>query len=127
MSEGKALNNSNLVLHGCYLSAYGKGFNPELFLDGSDLWADLIVLSGKVFDSNTFLVLRISDAGTGSAQSADAILFLRKYSEEVRRLAAFHNVERVDLRFMTAVRNDEELPDELAIMARSAGVRSIAW
>jgi hypothetical protein len=145
MSESNPLNNPNLVLPGCYLSAYGKGFNPELFFDGSDLWADLIVFSGKIFDSNqfenvpysepgtatlfdsTFLALRISDAVTGSAQSADAILFVRKYSEEVRRLAAFDNVERVELRFKTAARNDEELPDEIRNLARSAGVRGIAW
>ena len=119
MEEIDLMNNPKLFGHGCVLSAFGRGFEPNLFLRQTTfppaavlgfgnigLPAEIIRQTSEKLGDETaaelvdvkYLALEISRSSDGEAQHAAAVEFLSRYCEEILRLSQFPNVEQVNLR-----------------------------
>jgi hypothetical protein len=145
--DADLMNNPNLYGHGCPLSAQGRGFEPELFLEETILPPETITGFGKLglpeglkkkvaekdgieaaalFEAK-ILALRASSSGVYAVQFEEAIEFLRRYRDEILRLSQFQNVERVNLRCVPANGESfvESSPDELMELALACGPTSL--
>lgn len=149
MEETDLMNNPNLFGHGCILSAFGKGFEPKLFLQRTTfpldavsgfgnigLPAEIISRTAEKLGAETaaelvgvkYLALEISKSGTLAVHHAAASEFLRRHREEILRLSQFSNVEQVNLRCVPA-REGESLADyqydELLELAEMCGLTGV--
>ncbi len=145
MNENNWTNNPNLYGPVCALSASGAGFEPELFLRETSFPSELILFTGildfpeelknkineiepsssNIFE-DTFLIIKVSDAGKSANQHKEAMLFLKQYCNEILRLSKFPNVEQVVLRCMTS--DDESFknhPEELINLGFDCGLSSL--
>jgi hypothetical protein len=141
MEEGNGLNNRRLYAPGCYLSASGIGFEPEAFLAETVFYPKRILFRGKmgfrsfgwVGDSQPrtkqifeyrHLILLVSNSDVRETQLREALLFVKKYQDEVLRLSNFPNVEQVLLQF--SVKREDfakpKLSDELLDLCYQSGI-----
>lgn len=143
MEEGHWSNNSNLFSHGCFLSAYGIGFEPELFLSEPSFDPELIIFKGsmglktfewvgkvrprtkKIFEY-THLILKISKSESSAVRFEEATNFFNQYRDEVLRLSKFHNVEHIILQFKGIKDEQENLTEEFTKLAAGGGVSVIS-
>lgn len=138
------LNNPNLFRHGCFLNAYGIGFEPELFLSETTFYLKRILFKGemgmrtfkwfgetrpreKVIYEYSNLILLVSNAKTNATRFKEATLFLKKYRSEIIRLSEFKGVETIILTFSPlGFEPIENFPDELSDLAIECGITLIA-
>jgi hypothetical protein len=148
MEETDLMNNPKLFGHGCVLSAFGKGFEPKLFLEqttfppaviagfgGIGMPAEAIRQAAEKLDKETvaqffeakYLALKISGSESGAAQHAAAAEFLRRHRAEVLRLSQFPNVEQVNLRcaLPPGAALDNRQYEELIELAETCGLTGI--
>jgi hypothetical protein len=93
----------------CTLRAIGQDFDPDSFLAESELSGAVVFHRGETRTPGALddrrmasgLNLPVSAAGFDDldAQIGDAVRFLRRHEEELRRLAGFEGVEEVCLDF----------------------------
>lgn len=140
MEENSWLRNPDLYSPGCALSAYGIGFEPELFLEKTTFDPKLIVFKGslgfktfkwvgevrprtKVIYEYKRLILKVSKSEASTPQIEEAMLFLKQYRDEILRLSEFPNVEHVLLtRGLAKHEPREKLSDEFMELAFSVGI-----
>ena len=103
---------------GCTLQAYGRNFDVESFWQQTVFDSESLIFKGSIGSLATpqptlsettpfeneyletkWLMLLVSRAGHITNQEADAVVFLSKYREEIRRLADEPNVELLKLHF----------------------------
>jgi hypothetical protein len=118
---------------GCYLSASGKQFDVDTFLEDSSFdpevvhyYGDQTRLPGRVCESSGF-ALDINDVfGQLTVQIPSAIQFLRDQQQELRRLTEFPGVTDVRIVFTYCPGNvatrDEYFPPELVRLAGSLSI-----
>ncbi len=133
---------------GCTLQAYGANFEPDAFLDKSNIPKEKIIFTGAlgfpaeirerltaeeldkadnlaVFDT-PYLVIKISDAADISSQTDDAILFLTEHSGELKRLCSYPNIESTLIRF--SCKQDvplSDVPAEIRKLTSEIGLDNI--
>jgi hypothetical protein len=101
---------------GCTLQAYGANFEPNVFLDLTNIPKEKIIFKGTlglpdeirervnnpdditIFDT-PYLVIKISDAADISLQIDEAMLFLKEYTPDLIKLRSYPNVESVLIKF----------------------------
>lgn len=94
----------------CVLGAIGVNFEVEAFLAGSPFKPQAVLKGGEKAGSGPSsqrgprlpgFTLTVSEAGADdlAAQIDEAIEFLDKFEDELRRLASFHGVDAVMLDF----------------------------
>lgn len=133
---------------GCIFQAYGKGFEPELFLLDTTFDSKLVLFKGKLgLPANSkgktpnlgseleifeipFLLLEVSKAEGAENQLTDAFSFLKQYRNEIQRLQNFPQVESISLQFLVAESDMsldlQKLPDEFSELACKIGITDIS-
>jgi hypothetical protein len=147
MQESDLLNNPALYGHGCVLSAFGNGFDAELFLSQTVFPPEVVLAYGKLgfpeqfkqqvietegaelaglFEA-TILVLKLSQSGVNAVQYEEAAAFLEQYRGEILRLSRFPKVEQVNLRCAAANSESAEAPhpDKLLELAAECGLTGL--
>ena len=118
---------------GCVLRASGDYFQPQGFLDDSDLVPWNVFRKGerkaekRSWDSSGFTVVVSEASGDDLAQQIqDAIEFLRMHKEEVARLMRSEGLDYVQLDFGVNRKNgflqSSYLPPEILSLAGALGV-----
>ncbi len=143
MEENNWLNNPHLYSHGCALSAYGIGFDPESFLSETSFDPELIIFKGqmsfKTFEwkgevrprtkeifEYSHLIWKVSKSEANPIQVDEATLFLKQYQGEIKRLSEFPQVETVSLHFSVAEGElREKLSQDFMDLAFSSGVNCV--
>ena len=145
MEKGNWLNIRRLYAPGCFLSASGIGFEPEVFLAQTSFYSKRILFKGKmgfktfewvgdvrprtkqIFEF-THLILLASASNVRSTQIKEAFLFLKRYQDEILRLSDFPNVEELNLEFSPLAVEEKlaEPPEEIISLTKKCGL-SLTW
>jgi hypothetical protein len=119
----------------CVLRADGENFAIDRFLKNSSLKPIWVYNKGnsdsrnRIYQSSGFNVA-VSDADFDNLQSqiGDALIFLKKENEELKRLIKFENVEGVSIDFPIGAPSDDiivwtrSFPPELLKLLGSIGI-----
>lgn len=136
----------------CTLQAYGDDFDPDAFLTKSHFSQPEILFKGTIglpdearrriekaelpysnaFDifDTPFLLLLVSRAPDFSSQIDEATLFLKRYSDNLKILREFPNIEIMLMRFIVkdeTATNFQDFPSEFSDLVSIIGIDSILF
>ncbi|MDQ3801832.1 MAG: hypothetical protein M3384_20605 [Acidobacteriota bacterium] len=139
---------------GCALQISGKGFDPDAFLEESNLPKEKIRFKGAlgipaefrdkfhepdipelsnpldVFDMSNLLIA-VSEAANLSSQIEEAILFFKTYLGDLRKISVFPGVEEVLLSFIVEPEKTpsefQDFPQALYELAAEIGIKGISY
>ncbi len=130
----------------CILQAYGRHFDVESFWEQTVFEPQSLIFKGKIgelanpqptadeitaflldYMETKWLILLVSLDEQKTARLANAINFLRRYRNEIKRLSNYPQVEYTNLHFESAGNKSEsELSSaELRVLVQECGIKTI--